>query len=165
MRRQAMKMKTSANNNPSELLPFLTFILGGRVCALPIAQVVEVVAMVDLVKLPDTRPELLGMANRHGAVIPMLDMSRIFGQPALTVTPSTLFIVAEAASVQVGLVVDEVLQVAYFDVSQMSPSPVRDGLVGGVIPDRDRLIQVVDLTAVLAASLPADFVVSDEKEK
>lgn len=160
-----MKMKTSANKNPIEQLPFLTFSLGGQICALPIEQVVEVVAMVDLVKLPDAPPVLLGMANRHGTVIPMLDMPRIFGQPVLLVTPATLFIVAESPALQVGLVVDEVLQVGYFDASRLSPAPVSQGLVLGVIPDRERLIQVVNLAAVLAASLPADFVVLDEKEK
>ncbi|MGQ9889073.1 MAG: chemotaxis protein CheW [Aggregatilineales bacterium] len=147
-------MVTSAPTPEATLLPFLTFRLGQQSYALPIAQVIEVAAMVELVTVANAPAALLGVANRHGSVLPVLDLRLVFGQPAPPVTDSTLFVVAAAGARQAGLVVDEVYQVAYFDAQQLAASPVSEKYVEGILTHRDQLIQIVALPALLASFLP-----------
>lgn len=140
---------------PSEApQPFLTFRLGQQTYALPIAQVVEVAAMIELVTVANAPPALLGVVNRHGSVLPLLDLRLVFGQPAAPITDSTLFIVAAVGMRQVGLVVDEVYQVVYFDTVQLAASPIRERYVECILTYRDQLVQIPALSALLAAFLP-----------
>jgi len=138
----------------NQRLPFLTLSLGSQRYALPIEQVVEVAAMVELVKVPDTPPEFLGAANRHGAVLPMLDLRLIFQQTACEITASTLFIVAVHDGQHIGLVVDEVYQVEYLSVEQVSGAAGREKYVQGIVPHHDQLVQIIALSALIAKSLP-----------
>lgn len=135
-------------------LPFLTFRLGQQSYALPIAQVVEVAAMVELVTVANAPAALLGVANRHGSVLPLLDLRLVFGQPAAPITDSTLFVVAALGTRQVGLIVDEIYQVAYFDAQQLAASPLSEKYVEGILTYRDQLVQIVALPALLASFLP-----------
>src|SRR5688572_8043469 len=100
--------------------PFLTFNLGPQRYALPIEQVVEVAAMIEVVSMPDSSPEFLGVVNRHGDVLPMLDLRPLFQQKVTPLTPLTLFIVATYGGQQVGLVVDDVNQVEYFSTERQT---------------------------------------------
>lgn len=126
-----------------ETVPILTFIIGEQTYALPIADVVEVVAMVALTPSTDPRPELLGFANRHGHPLPVLDLRPMLGYESKPVDAETLFIVVRQAAHLVGLVVDEVQQVAYIPKAQNS--------VRGIISYKNRLVQVLALNTLLAA--------------
>lgn len=129
-------------------LPVLTFRVAEQRCALPIARVLEVMAMVELTPLPDAPPALMGLANRHGEILPMLDMRRVFGHAPLTVTLSTLFIVAQQAERRVGLVVDEVYQVHYLHENQVQPAQ-GGRYITRVASDGDNLWQIVALPPLL----------------
>lgn len=133
----------------SESLAYLTFNLDEQRYALPIEQVVEVAVMVALDTMPDTPPAVLGVANRHGAVLPMLDLRLVFGKPAPPLTSSTLFIVAAYNDQIVGLVVDEVNQVEYLQPHDSQRRVGSQRYVEQIISQRDMLIQVVALAAVV----------------
>ncbi len=135
-------------------LSFLTFSLGTQLYALPIDDVVEVAAMVELVQVIDALPEVLGLANRHGEVLPVLDLRPIFRQGKARVNASTLFVVAAHGDQKVGLVVDEVHQVTYFNMQQLVRASTREKYVRGIIPQGDQLIQVIALPPLLAYFLP-----------
>lgn len=129
---------------------FLTFLLGGQDYALPIENVIEIAAMVEVTRVAGAAPGLLGVVNRHGAPIPMLDLRMALEQSAPPIDVSMLFIVASIHNRMVGLVVDEVLQVEY--ASGWSGDSTR--YIEGIISQRGRLIQVVSLERVLTAHLP-----------
>jgi purine-binding chemotaxis protein CheW len=149
--------KVKIPQREADVLPFLTFSLGKQLYALPIDQVVEVVAMVELVTVPDTPPAFLGAANRRGSVLPVLDLRPVFQQEATPITPATLFIVAADGKREAGLVVDEVLQVVYFSSDQVSGASVREQFVLGIIPHQDQLVQFIALPALLTRLLPDGF--------
>jgi chemotaxis signal transduction protein len=86
----------------AERLPFLLFQMGPQYYALAIDGVVEVAAMVELVQTPGINAEFIGIANRHGAVLPMLDLPVIFRLPPTKIDMSTLFIVVQAADRRAG---------------------------------------------------------------
>lgn len=129
----------------------LTFSLGSQLYALPIEDVIEVAAMVERVILPDAAPEILGVVNRRGAVLPLLDLRRVFRQEAAPVSSSTLFIVAAHQARLAGLVVDEVRQVEYVAPAQNAPTAGK--YIRGIISHKQQLIQVISLPSILAAFL------------
>ncbi len=128
--------------------PILTFRLGERTYGLLIDNVIEVAAMVEWIPMPGTRPELLGVVNRHESILPLIDLRILFGLPPSAPTIATLFIVVHAHQNQLGLVVDEVLQVEY--VAQV---PVRSAMTGPIISHivnhRGELIQLIALEPLI----------------
>jgi purine-binding chemotaxis protein CheW len=148
-------VKSQPTPEPARLA-FLTFSLGDQLYALPIDDVVEVAAMVALVQVAGAPPEVMGMANRHGQVLPVLDLRRVFRQGEAGLSVTTLFIVAQHNEQQVGLVVDEVHQVEYFDMTQVAHTSAREQYTRGMIPYADRLVQIIALPALLAVFLPGE---------
>ncbi|HEX2907310.1 MAG TPA: chemotaxis protein CheW [Phototrophicaceae bacterium] len=131
----------------------LTFTLGAQIYGLSIEAVVEVAAMVELVQMPDAPPALLGMMNRRGVILPMLDLRQVFNQAVVApISTTTLFIVAAHDQHMAGLVVDEIRQVEYVNLSQQTVTSGK--YIHGIINHKGHLIQIIALPAILAAFLP-----------
>ena len=133
-------MKNHPANNAQ---PFLTFNLGEQQYALPIDVVIEVAAMVELAEMPDSPPEMRGIANRHGVVLPVFDLRLIFGHEAAPINLSTLFIVATYDGQTVGLVVDDVHQVEYIE------QPTAGKYIHDIVSYKGQLLQLISLPALL----------------
>ncbi len=131
-------------------LPLLTFRLGERRYALLIEDVVEVAAMVDLLKIPSERAEVLGYINRRGKVLPLLDLRKVFNQPYHPITSASVFIVVAGGDHHFGLLVDAVEQVNYVDALQLSDSMISSPYLHGIISHQDEMISIIALPALLA---------------
>jgi purine-binding chemotaxis protein CheW len=140
---------SSSPHNP-EMIPILTFALDGQYYALGIDAVVEVAAMVELTNTTDERPEVLGIANRHGEVLPVLDLRVVMKGEVSPIDEWTLFVVAACAGTTVGLVVDEVQQVEYVPAAQIHESSASGKYIHGIISYKQRLIQLVALGPLIA---------------
>ena len=162
----------------ADTTPVLTFRLGGQCYALLIEDVVEVAAMVRLVTVVDAPLEVLGVANRHGAIVPVIDLRRVMRSlrekgPLPTILDARmlvkdsapeLFIVVQSSGRRrmAGLVVDEVMQVEYVDLAGQQVAPGNGRFVQGIIThnvgvgvgDGDELVQILALSPLLAAFLP-----------
>jgi purine-binding chemotaxis protein CheW len=131
----------------NEPQPFLTFSLGEQKYALPIDVVVEVAAMVELSEVAESPPEMSGIANRHGLVLPVFDLRLVFGHVAARVNLSTLFIVAAHDGQTVGLVVDDVHQVEYLQPSHQIPTTGKH--IHDIVSHKGQLVQMICLPALL----------------
>ena len=134
-------------------LPVLTFQLGEQTYALPIAQVVEVAAMVQLTNLLHTRPEVLGAASRHGEVLPMLDLGQVMGTGSIAFDEETLFIVVQrsgqgSAGAMCGLVVELVQQVQYLAPQHITQNGVSQ-YIHGITTHHTNLIQILDMNTIM----------------
>jgi purine-binding chemotaxis protein CheW len=127
----------------------LTFRLDEQLYGLPIDEVVEVAAMVELMHVPGAPDALLGIANRHGRMLPLLDLRRVFNHEAAPITPSTFFIVAAHAERLAGLVVDEVRQVEYVHFSENLRTTGKT--IRGIITHKEQLIQIIALSGIWEA--------------
>lgn len=134
-------------------IPILTFSLGTRLYGLLIDDVVEVAAMVELMPIVDARPEFLGVVNRQGSVLPMLDLRLILGHEHQPISLTTLFVVASAKERLVGLVVDEVHQVEYVASNQWQTSHTAGKFIRGIISYKTALMQIIDPSPLVAAYL------------
>ncbi|MGB1288169.1 MAG: chemotaxis protein CheW [Aggregatilineales bacterium] len=136
-----------------DLIPVLPFRIGEEGYALPVSDVVEVAAMLAVTPVPGSHDALLGMVNRQGSVLPVLDLRLIFQADAAVIDASTLFIVAEYDNQRAGLVVDEVFQVKYIMKERTASGTAAGRYIQQVVSDTTGLLQIVALDALLTQHL------------
>jgi purine-binding chemotaxis protein CheW len=135
-------------------VPVLTFRLDQQEYALPVDEVVEVAALVELTQVNGAVPEMLGVANRHGAVLPVLDLRRVLETPAVPLDSTTLFIVGQHEDQMLGLVVDEVQQVEFIPPDTAHKSSTSGRHIRGIISYRQRMLQIIELASLVNEYLP-----------
>ncbi len=133
----------------AERLPILIFTLGALTFALPIDEIVEVEAMVELIPVLDSPVPILGLVNRHGTVLPLIDLRVVFKQPAAPLTSTSLFIVATYQHRSIGLVVDEVHQVEYISAAEMKEALSSGKYIRGIINHKSELIPMIALAPLI----------------
>lgn len=99
----------SARTPPSTAV--LTIRLGEARYAFSIEDVVEVAAMVSVTALTDKPPEWVGLVNRRGTFIPLIDLRRVEDIPSTPITPESLFVVIQHEGQLLAVLVDDVIQV------------------------------------------------------
>jgi len=139
--------------NDLQTLPFLWCRIGEQSYGIPIAQVIEVAAMVAFASLPESDPVVCGMINRRGEVLPLLELRRVFNAPVTPLAPETLFIVIQGQTQRAGLIVDEVYQVKYWPTTQVYAAPRTSRFVETIVSTETGLIQIIALEALLAHTL------------
>lgn len=135
-------------------IPILTFVLEDKKYALRIDHVVEVAAMMHYSPVADSISALIGLVNRHGDVMPLIDLRVVFGLNAPPIDTHVLFIVAQFEGVLVGLVVDTVNQVEYIQQGDLRDVPGGGRWVQQVAGYQDDLIQIISISAIITHLLP-----------
>ena len=102
---------------------YLTFRLAEENYGLQILKVQEIIGMMTVTRVPRTPPFIRGVINLRGKVIPVMDVRARFGLPARDYDERTCIIVIDVDSTEVGLVVDEVSEVADIPENQVEPPP------------------------------------------
>ena len=86
------------------------FEAAGERLALPAAQVMEIVRPPTITRVPHSPPNLLGVANLRGRVLPVVSVAGLLGHAPVEASRATRVVVVDGAS-PVGLVVDAVLTI------------------------------------------------------
>jgi purine-binding chemotaxis protein CheW len=123
--------------------------VGEQYYAISVADILEVAALVQLTPLPNAPREVLGVVNRHGMVIPILDLRLCLGQEAPSLSLATMFVVVQGAGYTAGLIVDDVQAVVAIPPERLS-LPAKSGpfVQGMAAVDRTPLL-VLDVAALL----------------
>lgn len=99
------------------------FEVGGRVCALDVTQVREVVRWSAPTPLPDA-PELIdGVLDLRGAIVPVVDLGRALGLNPVTPGLAARIAVVEVEGMVMGLAVQAALEVVPVDVARLEDAP------------------------------------------
>ena len=99
------------------------FEVGGRIYALDVGYVREVVRWQPVTPLPKS-PELIeGVVDLRGVVVPVVDMGRVFFGSPLEVGSRTRIAVTEVEGLLLGLVVDSAIEVLPVDATAMEDPP------------------------------------------
>lgn len=134
--------------------PVITFRAADQWYALQIDDVVEVAGMVELVHTANVASEVIGVADRHGTILPILDFRRVLGQAEVSIDINTLFIVVRHEDQLAGIIVDEVHQVEYLDFNLINRGTSTFGkYIRGIISHRERVVQIVALAPLFDAYL------------
>jgi|YNPNPStandDraft_1061719.scaffolds.fasta_scaffold188517_1 purine-binding chemotaxis protein CheW len=101
---------------------YLTFSLAGEEYGLEILKVREIIGIMDITAVPQVPPEVKGVINLRGKVIPVIDLRLKFGMEAAQYTDQTCIVVVDVGTL-VGVIVDTVQEVLDIDESQIDPAP------------------------------------------
>lgn len=137
------------------------FLVGDVRYAVEILRVREIINPLEVVGLPHAPSTVIGVADHRGEVVPVIDLRRRFGLPAITQTRRTKWIIVELAGRSVGLAVDAVTDVfgatteAQRDVPRLGAGDESRG-IGAVFATPQGLVFVVDVDRVAEAAHEVD---------
>ncbi len=77
--------------------------------------------------LPNSSPDILGMINLRGTVIPVVSMAQKLGMAAAPPNPRSAIVVVEVHGTVLGLLVDGLSDLLTFDGSTIQPVPEMTG--------------------------------------
>lgn len=102
---------------------FLTFQVGEEEYGIQISSVREIIGMLPITVVPGSPPEMIGIINLRGRVIPVISVRARFSMPPSEPHPHNVIIVVEGRTGQIGLAVDRVREVARFTEADTEPPP------------------------------------------
>jgi purine-binding chemotaxis protein CheW len=158
-----LNMQNSENQQLSgEFVKVVSFHLGNEEYGVDIAQVQEIIRMVEITHVPRAPRFMEGVINLRGQLIPIIDLRTRFAMPRVEQTKSTRIVVTEIGSKKVGIIVDSVSEVINIPIEQVEDAPDMIAGVGteyiqGVGKVGERLIILLDLTMVITGEEKAQL--------
>ncbi|MCO4782568.1 MAG: purine-binding chemotaxis protein CheW [Candidatus Cloacimonetes bacterium] len=102
---------------------FLTFKINNEDYGISIRFITEIIGIQKITPLPDLDGCVKGVINLRGRVIPVIDVRIKFGLNELEYHDRTCIIVVNIQDKSVGLIIDEVAEVANIPASLIDPPP------------------------------------------
>ncbi len=113
--------------NGGHSLEVLTLALQGEIFALEVAHVREILDLVPITEVPNSRPFLNGLINVRGKVVPLADLRLKFGMEQTPPTIDTRIVVIEVEidgdPVTVGIRADKVYEITEVAASALEETP------------------------------------------
>ncbi len=133
---------------------YLTFALADEEYGLEILKVREIIGMMEITSVPRTPPYVKGVINLRGKVIPVVDLRLKVGMAEAKRTDETCIIVVDIGEVEMGIIVDrvlEVLDVAGKDIEDPPSfgSQVNTDYILGMGKLNDRVTILLDISKLL----------------
>ncbi|MFC1961322.1 chemotaxis protein CheW [Chloroflexota bacterium] len=146
----------------SDSIPAVLCRVGDQQYAIAVTYILEVSALVQITPLPDAPPEVAGVVNRRGEVIPVLDLRLCLGAAEGVIDLTTLFIVVqEVQGTEVlytaGLIVDEVLGVVQLPANTLQLTTHSGPFIKGMTVVNQTPILMLDTTVLLRSFAPTEF--------
>jgi len=137
---------------------YLTFQLAEEEYGIEILSVREIIGMLPITPVPGSPPEMLGVVNLRGKVIPVVSVRSRFGMAGAASHPHNVIIVVETGQSLVGLAVDRVKEVASFSAQDTEPPPeygldVDATMVRALGKSNGRIRILLDIQRVLGAAM------------
>ncbi len=120
-RQQSSDKKVSAENRI--LGKVMTFHIGEQIYGIEIQNVVEIIEMQHITKIPHVPPYIKGIINVRSKVVPIVDIRTRFGKPEIPYTSRTCIIIVTMDDVSVGIIVDRVADVEDIHSGDISATP------------------------------------------
>jgi purine-binding chemotaxis protein CheW len=131
-------------------------------CGLPTEAVVEIHPAVQLAPLPDAPEIVIGLVNRRGRALPVLDLRRRLGLPPRQLQVADRLVVLRLPDREVALLVDAAVDVLTVEATLVDEAVMRSTqalLSQSVVVLPDGLLVVLDVASFLSST---DVVALDE---
>jgi len=102
---------------------YLTFHIAGEDYGIDIVYVTEIIGIQKITDVPDMPDYVKGVINLRGKVIPVMDVRLRFHLPERDYDERTCIVVVDIEGTAVGLVVDQVNEVADIPEKDVEPPP------------------------------------------
>src|SRR5882672_3620189 len=99
----------------------VAFRLAGEVYGVDIALIHEIIRLCEITQIPRTPPEIEGVVNLRGKIVPIMDLRQRLGLPATQRTGESRIIVLQAGDCTVGAIVDSIIGVLRIPQDQIEP--------------------------------------------
>jgi len=107
----------------SDTLEMIAFRLHGQEFCVLTTTIREIRGWSPSTPLPYSPPDVLGVMNLRGSVIPIIDLSRKLGMPATVPNERSAIVVADVHTTVLGLLVDQVSDILTVKGNQIQPVP------------------------------------------
>ena len=133
---------------------FVGFQVDDRQYAFPIEQIQEIVIVDQVTQTPQVADYVEGVSNLRGAIIPIINLRRLFGYEPRPKDTETRTIVVNVGERTMGCTVDMVSQVIRIAAECIQPAPeavTADGAeyISGFAKLDDRLVIILDIEKLL----------------
>ncbi len=156
----APKKAPSGGNGGSaegDVLKFVTFTLEREEYGLPIEQVREINRVVDITKVPNSPPHVLGVINLRGKILPVIELKQRLNLGRSEIGRESRIVVVENGRKSLGLLVDSVAQVLNISAEQIEEPPreivsIDENYIQAVGKIDDRMIILLELDRVVGSN-------------
>lgn len=164
-----LALNDSANED-TQKDKYLTFHLAGENYGIEICYVIEIIGIQSITEVPDMPSFIRGVINLRGKVIPVMDVRARFALPARDYDDRTCIIVINVDSTEVGLVVDEVSEVADIPENNVEPAPrtsknSESSYIQGMGKMNKRVIILLDVNKLLFSGEMQRLIQTDSDEE
>ncbi len=133
---------------------YLTFGLAEEDYGLEILKVREIFGMMEVTAVPQTPGYIKGVINLRGKVIPVVDLRLKFCMNEKAYDEATCIIVVDVAGVEIGIIVDRVLEVLDIEGEEIDDPPsfgtnVDTDFILGMGKSETTVTILLDITRVL----------------
>ena len=139
---------------------YLSFKLGDELFASHVSKVLNILELIKITEVPRSPDYMKGVINLRGTVLPVIDTRIKFGMSATVFTKNTCIVVLnveiKGENVDVGALVDSVLEVLEIDDNQIEPPPsigskFKSEFIDGMIKAKDEFIMLLNMDKVFSS--------------
>lgn len=137
---------------------YLTFTLDGEEYGVDILKVQEIKGYAPTTRIPNAPPDVVGVLNLRGTIVPIVDLRRKFGLVPIAYDAFTAIVVVVVRGRTLGMIVDRVSEVMSIPVADIQPPhecgvSLGAGVLQGMGKVGDKLVILLDVEAVLGNDL------------
>ena len=141
---------------------FVIFRLNETEFAAPIEQVIRIIPLTKITRVPRAPRFLEGVINLHGAVAPVVDLRKRLLLGETSYDNEARIVVVNVDEEQVGMIVDAVPEIRWLPIAAFEPPPamiadINGVYLTGVATQDDRMFIILDLNRVLTAEELAEL--------
>lgn len=154
----ATSEKKESSQADHEELQLVSFEVANEEFAVDILMVQEINRMMELTRVPQSPPEVEGVINLRGRIIPVVDLRKRFGMDVTEHSEASRIIVVEVGGRVIGFIVDCVHEVLRISSAIVEPPPdmicsIDSDFISGVGKLDDRLLILLDLDRLFGTTL------------
>ena len=148
----------ATTSDDADMRQFVSFVVGEQNYCVDIMAVREIKAWTGITALPNSPAHIRGVINLRGAIVPVIDLRKRFGQELTEPTPAHVIVIVAVGDIQNGLLVDGVSDIVTVNKNDIAPIPNMEGedknpYFQGLITNQENLVAVIALDQLVAHRL------------
>ena len=147
-----MNIKMQSTKTGGDSLEIIAFRLNDREFCVRTIAIREIRGWAPSTPIPHSPPEVIGVMNLRGSVIPIIDLARKLGIPSTAANERSAIVVADVHNMAIGLQVDGVSDILTITTSQIQPVPnissINYDFCEGIVTQPNGMICFLNLNAM-----------------
>ncbi len=151
-----------------ERAQYVIFRLDESEFGVEIGQVLRIVRLMEVTRVPRAPRFLEGVVNIHGEMVPVVDLKKRFELPWQEYGDKARILIVEVEGQTVGMIVNSVTEITWIPTSAIEPPPEMVAEISGIYLTGlgsldDRLVIFLDLSRVLTTEEVEELELMGEK--